>query len=109
MPETHQKEKRWSARRATVLTVDVHYQGKQYIGCRTRDIGLGGMFIEFQPSGLAPGRDIHIALKIDRAGNSERRRFKARVAHSSDSGFGLAFETFDRDDFHILQDLLHPT
>lgn len=100
-------ENRWSMRRLLALDVRLFYRGWEFRGCKTRDIGLGGMFVE---TGDVPlPKYAPVELVFARRGGRRfkaRRTIKARVVRVADSGVGLMFRDFDVAAFRAIQDIL---
>ena len=109
MENLDSSEIRWSVRKPLNLDVDLHFQGYEYAGCRTRDIGLGGMFVEFKHADMPKDAEVEIVIRLFKNGNKRIHRFRTIVAHTSKGGYGLAFQDFDISSFRMLQDVLQLT
>lgn len=99
-------ETRWSSRKPVNLDIDLHFQGHEYTGCRTRDIGLGGMFVEFRHADMPKSTEVEIVVRLFKDGSKQCYRFRATVAHASNGGYGLAFQDFDVEAYRAVQDIL---
>ena len=100
-------ENRWSIRKPVALDVELYYQGKACACCKTRDIGLGGMFIEMAESMIPRYGKVELDVHVDSGGGNQRQhRFVATVVHSSVQGLGVMFQDFTIADFRILQEVL---
>jgi hypothetical protein len=100
-------ENRWSIRKPVALDVELHYQGKPCERCKTRDIGLGGMFIEVAESVIPRYGKVELDVHVDSgAGKKKWHRFVATVVHSSLQGLGVMFQDFTIADFRVLQEVL---
>jgi len=99
-------EQRWSPRTRADLDVDLSFHGEVVSGCKVRDIGMGGLFIEVQK--VFP-RDtvVELKFKIRAAGQDTKHRIRATVARACDGGLGMMFCDFDAGTFRSLQEVLH--
>jgi len=97
-------EKRWSDRRMISTDIKVIFSGRSYYA-KTRDMGLGGMFIDLNHV-LIP-RDAKI--KVIMLGYRDKERytsFETRVAFVTPQGYGLEFREFGTDHVRQLQTIL---
>ncbi len=99
-------ENRWSIRKPVSLEVELYYQGKPCACCKTRDIGLGGMFLELRDSTIPRYGKVELDVEVECGGVRRQHRFTATVVHSSDQGLGVMFQEFSIADFRILQEVL---
>jgi hypothetical protein len=106
MESSQSSETRWSVRKPISLDVDVFYQDQSFSGCATRDLGLGGMFVEFSQASIQPEERVDVVIKLNEGGDTRSHRFRATVAHSAVNGLGLAFKDFTIRDFRMLQNVL---
>jgi len=100
-------EQRWSPRTRADLDVDLSFHGEVVSGCKVRDIGMGGLFIEIEK---AFPRDTVVELKFKiraAAGLDTKHRIRATVARACDGGLGMMFCDFDAGTFRSLQEVLH--
>lgn len=100
-------EQRWSPRTRADLDVDLSFRGEVISGCKVRDIGMGGLFVEVEKE---YPRDTVLELKFKITadnGQDTRHRLRATVARTSDSGLGMMFCDFDAGTFRSLQEVLH--
>ncbi len=99
------EEKRWSDRREIMTDVKVNFHSRTYYA-RTRDIGLGGMFVDLNYV-LIP-RESHISVEMLQCKNRQQPiSFLTRVAYVTPHGYGLEFEDFKTRDVRLLQDVLY--
>lgn len=106
MESLDSREVRWSVRKPLNLDVDLYFKGYEYTGCRTRDIGLGGLFVEFKRADIPQDAEVQIVIRLFKDGNKKIHKFRTTVAHASERGYGLAFQDFDIVSFRMLQDIL---
>lgn len=106
MDNTVTSDTRWSARRRVQLQVEVYCAGRPFVNGVTRDVGLGGMFIE--GDGILPRctRPLELVVSGRAAGRSYSHRFHAHVVRHSARGLGVAFSRYDLADVRALQQLL---
>lgn len=102
-------EQRWSTRTPIKLDVDLAYDEKEVEGCATRDIGMGGVFLEMQR--LMPPVDtmVDLIFKVGPLDRQTKHKIKARVVRVVDDGVGLMFRDFDAGSFRALQEVLRYT
>ncbi len=99
-------EQRWSPRTRADLDVDLSFHGEIVTGCKVKDIGMGGVFLEVEK---AFPRDtvVELKFKIRAAGQDTKHRIRATVARINDVGLGMMFCDFDAGAFRSLQEVLH--
>jgi hypothetical protein len=61
------------------------------LACQTRDISRGGIFLETDYRGFAPGETIELIFPFERGPVVKLRRYPARVIHQGVYGVGLHF------------------
>ena len=100
-------EKRWSERKSLRVDVDVYQQGALLGSCVSSDIGLGGTFLTKDCTFDMPGEsNVELVFSLVFQGQSTRHKINARVARTSDTGFGLKFCNFDTGVFRSLQEIM---
>ena len=100
-------ERRWTERASINVPVDLSYAGKQTGECRTRDIGLGGVFVELPDEvNLAEETPVELTFKLGTGSNLTKHRINARVVRVSKDGVGMMFRDFDAIAFRSLQEVL---
>lgn len=106
MESTMTNDTRWSSRRRVQLQVDVYCAGRPFASGVTRDVGLGGMFLE--AGGLLPRctRPLELVVSGDQAGRRYSHRFHAKIVRHNARGLGVAFTRFELADVRALQQLL---
>lgn len=100
-------EKRWSDRRKFSTDIMVTFHNRTYYS-QTRDIGLGGMFIELDAVLIPGGAHVEIAM-LKYRNNQSFTIFDTRVAYVTSRGYGLYFSDFDIQEFRHLQEILYET
>jgi len=98
-------EKRWSDRRVISTDVKVIFHNRTYYA-RTRDIGLGGMFIDLNYVLIPRDAQIRIVMLQYRS-KASYITFDTRVAYVTPQGYGLEFTDFKVNEFRDLQEILY--
>lgn len=100
-------ENRWSDRRELQLDVEVFRDGTKICSCQSRDVGLGGAFLNLESSN-AFGEDDNIELVFHLiSGQSPiKHNLHARVVRITNDGVGLKFHDFDTGVFRTLQEIM---
>jgi hypothetical protein len=99
-------EQRWSPRTRADLDVDLSFHGEVVSGCKVRDIGMGGLFIEIEKA-FPRETVVELKFKIRADGQDTKHRIRATVARACDDGLGMMFCDFDAGTFRSLQEVLH--
>ena len=100
-------ERRWTERTSINVPVDLAYAGIQTEECRTRDIGLGGVFVELPKEvNLAADTPVELTFKLGTAPQLTKHRINARVVRVTGDGVGMMFRDFDAIAFRSLQEVL---
>ena len=100
-------ERRWTERTSINVPVDLSYSGVQTEDCRTRDIGLGGVFVELPgEANLAAETPVELTFKLGAAPHLTKHRINARVVRVAEDGVGMMFRDFDAIAFRSLQEVL---
>lgn len=100
-------ERRWTERTPIDVPVDLFYAGIQTGECRTRDIGLGGVFVELPgEANLAEETPVELTFKLGSGAHLTKHRIHARVVRVDSDGVGMIFHDFDAGAFRSLQEVL---
>ena len=100
-------ERRWTERTPINVPVDLTYAGMQSGEYRTRDIGLGGVYIVMPSEGnLAKETPVELTFKLGSGVQSTNHRINARVVRIGADGVGMMFRDFDAGAFRALQEVL---
>ena len=100
-------ERRWTERTSMTVPVDLSYAGVLTEECRTRDIGLGGVFVELPTEvSLAEETPVELTFKLDTNSGLTKHRINARVVRVCGDGVGMMFRDFDAIAFRSLQEVL---
>jgi hypothetical protein len=105
-------ENRWSDRRELRLDVEVFREGTKICSCQSKDIGLGGAFLDFESAQSLPQDAFGVDSNIDIVFHliSEQAPIKhnlhARIVRITENGIGLKFHEFDTGVFRSLQEIM---
>ncbi len=99
-------EQRWSPRTQADLDVDLSFHGEVVSGCKVRDIGMGGLFVEVEKE-FPRDSVVELKFKITADGQETKHRIRATVARAGGSGLGMMFCDFDAGTFRSLQEVMH--
>ncbi|HEY4732332.1 MAG TPA: PilZ domain-containing protein [Gammaproteobacteria bacterium] len=99
-------EQRWSPRTRVNLDVDLLVKGKEIGGCRTRDIGMGGAFVEVSKDLQIEKAIVELIFKLGSSNQISRHKIKAMIVRVAQDGVGLMFRDFDASAFRSLQEIL---
>ncbi len=100
-------ENRWSDRRELRLDVDVFRDGEKLCSCQSRDVGLGGAFLDLDPNHPV-GQDDNVDLVFHLATGEGpvKHSLRARIVRITEDGIGLKFHEFDTSVFRSLQEIM---
>jgi len=97
-------EHRWHLRKAFEGSVVVYTNEDQGLPCRTRDISIGGLFVETGPSFLAQGTPLKVVW-LPEDGQAERiYQARAVVTHRTGKGVGVMFYEISPALYDLLRD-----
>ena len=100
-------ENRWSDRRELQLDVDVFRDGAKVCSCQSRDVGLGGAFLDMQSSEpLAEDENLELVFHLMSEKNPIKHNLHAKVVRVTNDGVGLKFHDFDTSVFRSLQEIM---
>lgn len=101
-------ENRWSQRRSLNMDVEILLEGSVVGRTRTRDVGLGGVFLLLDDGyQLNPEVDVDLMFMADeQASSRSRHKLRARVVRYTSEGVGLMFRDFDTSAFRALQEVM---
>lgn len=103
--QTNMNEQRWSQRRTVSLDVDVFDHGSLITACNSRDVGLGGVFLETENECFVENQDVDLCFFLGE-NNSVKHTLKAKVVRVIDVGVGFKFKDFDTSSFRTLQEIM---
>ena len=99
-------EQRWSQRRPLTVAVEVCEQSQVLANSMSRNIGLGGVFIEsLSQAPLFKDQEVDLFFQIGED-NPTKHRLKAKVVRVDEDGAGFMFRDFDTNAFRALQEIM---
>ena len=98
-------EQRWSQRRDVSLGVDVLQNGEIVASCQSKDVGLGGVFIQSDSPNLFANGDYELCFSLGQK-DMAKQKLKAKIVRVSHGGFGFMFKDFDTNSFRALQEIM---
>ena len=102
-------ENRWSDRRDLCLGVDLIQQGKKIATCASRDVGLGGTYIDVDSETqkrLHLDGDVELVFHLLDGKQETKHTLYARIVRADGKGIGLKFHEFDTGVFRSLQEIM---
>lgn len=101
-------ENRWSDRRDLQLGVDIYRGGDRVVSCLSKNIGLGGTFLEVAAThNIARDADVELVFHLDDGFKETKYFIHAKVVRLAGDGLGLKFHDFDTSVFRSLQELIN--
>lgn len=108
MEPKKQSDHRWSMRQDMTLPVKVFNGGEAIVQGCTQNVGIGGMFVETNPSKLPLNSQLSVAFSISHDGGVSHHRLPATVIWATERGAGLMFTDFNVETVHTLREILYP-
>lgn len=100
-------ENRWSDRRELRLDVEVFRNGQKICSCQSRDVGLGGAFIDMpEAESVAQDDNLELVVHLLSGQTPIKHSLRARVVRVTGDGVGLKFHEFDTSVFRSLQEIM---
>ena len=99
-------ENRWSDRRDLSLGVDIIHQGEKLTTCRSRDVGLGGAYLDVDTDvqkQLRKDSDVELIFHLMDGEQETKHVLHARIVRQDNEGIGFKFHEFDTGVFRSLQ------
>ena len=96
-------DRRWSPRTPASLDVDLLVRGRRIPHNHTRDLALGGAFVETSHTRLRRGATVQLVFNLKCREWPKRHRVGARVVRVTRDGIGLAYTNHDTGTFRALQ------
>ena len=100
-------DNRWSERQDIRLHVTLLDHDQEILQANSKNISIGGIFIEPVPQGLDIGQKPEIAFSLHSATSVQRHRLPARVVRNHGNGAALAFSDYDFNTLNALRILLY--
>ncbi|WP_455196410.1 PilZ domain-containing protein [Kaarinaea lacus] len=100
-------ENRWSDRRELRLDVDVFRNGEKLCSCQSRDVGLGGAFLDLEPAhSFGQDDNVELVFHLLSGDRHVKHSLRARIVRVTKEGVGLKFHEFDTSVFRSLQEIM---
>ena len=100
-------EQRWSERKQLTVDCDIYRMGGAPLRGKSRDICLGGMWVETGPEHRLPKNAVvDVVLLADETEAGGDIHVRAMVVRNEDTGSALMFHDVDVGAFRRLQNLL---
>ena len=99
-------ENRWSDRRDLSLGVDIIHHGEKLTTCLSRDVGLGGAYLDVDADAqkrLKKDSDVELIFHLIDEDQETRHVLHARIVRQDNQGVGFKFHEFDTGVFRSLQ------
>jgi hypothetical protein len=101
-------EHRYATRRPFTCDVVLSYRALGFVQGRTRDLSLGGVFVETGCIQLPVNAVVEASFMLEHdSGRMGSRSTRAMVVHTKEGGSGLMFNELDQEFSHLLQDLFY--
>ena len=101
-------DNRWSNRKDLDITVDIYQHGDKLGSGRSRDVGLGGAYLDTVKAKhhLRIDNDVELIFHLFEGPSEVKYALHARVVRVDDDGIGLKFHDFDTGVFRSLQQIM---
>lgn len=100
-------EHRWSGRAALTLDVTLYNGDAGPVRTHSRDISLGGMFIEAVPETLSLNDRVTLVFNLSGGGEISHQRLPASVVRIAPGGAGLMYHNSDPASIRELRAMLY--
>jgi hypothetical protein len=99
-------EQRRSSRKLLRQPVDIEAPRIGLLSAVSRDLSLGGMFVETESGPLPPNATVSVSFNLPHNGSPGVFRLDAAVVRSAPNGMGLMFLQMPQDVIRALSDAL---
>jgi hypothetical protein len=101
-------DNRWSDRKDLDISVDIYQHGDKLATGRSRDVGLGGAYLDSVQvkNNLHIDNQVELIFHLIEGTNEVKYALHARVVRIDDDGIGLKFHDFDTSVFRSLQQIM---
>lgn len=99
-------ERRWATRTPIHVDVGIFYKGGEVGVRKTRDIGLGGVFLEAGELPLPLEAHVELIFLLKSGVQPRKHKIRAKVVRATGDGVGFMFRDFDAITFRSLQEVL---
>lgn len=105
MEQKKHLELRWGVRQPVRAAVTLYVAGQRPWLARCRDVSIGGLFVETDPSRLALDGAVIVSFALMSEEGRTHPRLPARVVRLGPDGAGLMFSDFKPETLHVLRAL----
>ena len=97
---------RYNSRISVTADVLVYCQGEPVARARARNIGLMGMFLEFNPASISKCVLLEVEFTVGIGGEAKRLHVPAMVVHREHDGCGVEIEISDPEARQTIRSLI---
>jgi len=102
-------DNRWSERRDVHLPITLLGRDREILQASSKNISIGGIFIEAAPCQLDIGQKLEVAFSLRGTGGQHRHCLPVRVVRNHHDGAALAFRDYNFNALNALRALLYDT
>jgi len=99
-------EHRWRTRIPLSTRVTLYRNNKPIAKCMTKDIGIGGVFLESGSLSYVKNTILTVQLTLETEEGPEQFRLLVCIRHSTDTGVGLMFLADENNFSHHIRQLV---
>ncbi|KPJ91047.1 MAG: hypothetical protein AMJ53_12440 [Gammaproteobacteria bacterium SG8_11] len=101
-------DNRWSNRKDLDISVDIYQHGDKLATGRSRDVGLGGAYLDSVQvnHNLSIDNQVELVFHLVEGSSEVKYSLHARVVRVDNDGIGLKFHDFDTGVFRSLQQIM---
>ena len=99
-------EHRWHHRKQIMMEAQVNSGDLPMLNGKTKNMSMGGMFIQVETSDLRKGEILDVVLTLNEDGNDKRYDFRTCIVFKNEEGVGLMFRFVDSETLDMLEKLL---
>ncbi len=100
-------EQRWSSRLPQVLDVAFYRKGVAPLHVMSRDISLGGMFVETVPTEVEIDTPVIVGFTLRTGERVSHHRLPASIVRVAKDGVGLMYQRFESDTVRVMREMLY--
>lgn len=100
-------ENRWSERQHVRLHITLFDDGREILRTSSRDLSIGGIFIDTGARSLDIDKKLEIAFSLRGSAGTQTHCLSARVVRNHHDGAALAFSDYDAQGLTALRVLLY--
>ena len=100
-------ERRWSDRVSETLPVTLHCHGNPPLHARSRNISLGGMFVETVTAIDSLSMPAVISFSLSRGSEIRHYRLSVELIRIADDGAAIMYRDFENETVRTLREMLY--